>query len=252
MAKITKHRGIFEPFIKPLRGKHNSVRYRFFVLPREELTLFWYRLTGRSWLDFYMSRLNSMVVVDRPISQRYLDYGKQQVQYLKDHGLKPHHRFLDYGCGVLRLAYSLLPYLPKGHYVGVDIASERLEKGRALLTSRGIPEDAYRVFAVRDCKLRELQGEKFDYVWAKSVFTHMPIEDIEEMLISLKPLLNDGAQFFWTFAQAPQYVRKRMKDFYYPESTLRAVCEKAGYRMEIMKDWDPVVQGDVMARVQLA
>lgn len=241
-----------EPLLVLLRGEHNSVRFRFFTLPREELKYAWYRLTGRSWLDFYSSRLNSMVDTGKPVSQKYLDYGKQQVQYLKEHGLQPHHRFLDYGCGVLRLAYSLLPYLEKGKYVGVDIAEERLEKGRGLISSLGIPRDSYRVFAVHDCKLRELQGEKFDYVWASSVFTHMPIADIEEMLVALKPLLNDGAQFLWTFARAPVYARKNIKDFYYPESMLREVCERVGYQMEVMKDWDPKVRGDVMARVQLA
>lgn len=249
MAKVTKHRGIFEPFIKPLRGRHNSVRYRFFVLPREELTLFWFRVTGRSWLEFYAQRLDGMVDVDRPVPERYFEHGRQQAQWLKDQGLQPHHRFLDYGCGILRLAHSLLPYLDKGNYVGVDISAERLKKGRALVSSIGIAPDAYRLEVVKDCKLRELKGEKFDYVWALSVFTHMPIEDIKEMLLSLKPLLNDGAQFFCSFAQAPEYSRKQTKDFYYPEAVFRQTCEKAGYRMDIMPDWP---QGNVMARLRLA
>jgi SAM-dependent methyltransferase len=241
---------LLEPVLALLRGRHNSIRHRFFTLPREEIKYAWYRMTGRSWLDFYKSRLNAMVDTGREVSQRYLETGKQHAQYLIDHGLKPEHRLLDYGCGVLRLAHALLPYLPKGHYVGVDIAGERLEKGRALLAKRGIADDAYRVLVVQDCKLKELQGEKFDFVWAQSVFTHMPLEDIEEMLTSLKPLLNPGAQFYWTFSQAEKFARRNTKDFYYPEATLRATCERVGYRFEVMPDWDPV--GGVMVRVDLA
>lgn len=241
---------MIEPVLVWLRGDYNSVRYRFLTLPREEIKYAWYRLTGRTWLDFYTSRLNAFVDLDRPVSEAYLVHGEYQAQYLLDHGLKPDHYLLDYGCGILRLAYFVLPYLPKGHYVGVDIAEERLAKGRALLAKRGIHEDAYRVVVARDCKLLELKGDRFDYVWAKSVFTHMPLSDIEEMLVSLRPLLKKDAQFFFTFSRGEKYTRKKVKDFYYTDELLRSTCQKGGYHFEIMDDWDPKIRGDVMVRLR--
>lgn len=56
-----------------------------------------------------------------------------QVEFLLRNGLKPTHNFLDIGCGWLRLAYGLLPYLEPGRYFGIDSSKVHLQIGREML-----------------------------------------------------------------------------------------------------------------------
>lgn len=240
-----------ERLARPLRGEYNSVRYRFMILPWEWFRFGLHRLGGGSWLSFYANRLDVMglEVMERPLKPAYLEGALTHVEYLKKHGLRPEHRFLDYGCGVLRHGLNLIPYLNAGNYVGVDISAQRLEKGRREMTAAEIPPDSYRLVLVRDCRLRELEKNRFDCIWAQSVLTHMPVPDIRIMLRAMHRLIAPGGQFLFTFAIAREARRRNFKDFWYPEPVMRSLCEEAGYRFEILPDFEE--GGTVMARLTL-
>ncbi len=188
-----------ETLLEKLRGRHKSIRYRFWGIPKEHLKLCFYRLRGRSWIDYYADHLDTKDTEVLPQEASYLDVGKEFLTYLKEHGLRPEHYLLDYGCGILRGGLQFVPYLQPGHYVGVDIAGTRLEQGRRLMDEAGIAGDRYATFLVHDCSLKELGDRKFDYVWAHAVLMHMPEADIRALLSSLKKHLNPGAEFFFTF-----------------------------------------------------
>ncbi len=240
-----------ERLARPLCGEYNSVRYRFMILPWEWFRFGLHRLGGRSWVSFYANRLDvmSQKVMERPLKPEYVAGGVAHFEYLKRHGLKPEHRLLDYGCGVLRTGLPLIRYLGRGNYVGVDISGGRLEKGRRLVAEAGILDDAYTVIQVKDCRLRELEKNRFDCIWAQSVLTHMPVPDIRIMLRAMHRLIAPGGQFLFTFAIAGEARRRNLKDFWYPEPVMRALCEEAGYRFEILPDFEE--GGTVMARLTL-
>ena len=243
-----------KPVLVWLRGDSRSIRHRFGTLPMEWMQYGLYRLMGRSWIDFYKNRLDGFAVASidsKPPSQRYLELAEGHLEYLKQHGLKPESRMLDYGCGILRLGLVAIPYLVNGTYVGIDISAGRLERGRQLLRKSGIKDEHYKLHEVNDCSLKEVAGQQFDFVWAKSVFTHMPTSDIETMLIALKPRLAAGGQFYFTFSQSDSPQRKTIKDFYFPVDMMRAICESCGYEFSVQDDWDAAVQGDVMVRLRL-
>jgi SAM-dependent methyltransferase len=46
--------------------------------------------------------------------------GRSYFEFLREQGLRPDHRVLDFGCGAGRIGIWLVPYLERGHYVGVD------------------------------------------------------------------------------------------------------------------------------------
>lgn len=243
-----------KPVLVWLRGDSRSIRHRFGTLPMEWLHYGFYKLTGRSWIDFYKNRLDGFAVdsIDaKPPSQAYLDLAQGHLEYLKQHGLKPESRLLDYGCGILRLGRLAIPYLSGGTYVGLDISGGRLERGRQLLRQSGIEDSQYELHEANDCYLKEVAGHQFDFVWAKSVFTHMPTADIETMLESLRERLAAGGQFFFTFSQSDSPQRKTIKDFYFPVDMMRSICESRGYEFSVQEDWDAAVQGDVMVRLRL-
>lgn len=244
-----------KPLLTWLRGEHKSMRYRFWTLPKEWVTYWIYRATGRSWIDFYSNRLDNMANSDRQRSGRpsevYLDQAQSHFEFLKANGLKPDHALLDYGCGVLRLGLKVIPYLGENRYVGVDISSARIETGRQLLRDAGIADDVYKTIVVTDCKLEELADHRFDVVWAKSVFTHMPHRDIVTALRALRPLLEHGARFFFTFTPSDKLRRKKTKDFYHPVAVMQDMCVAEGYMFSLAPDWDQDLHNDVMACLRL-
>ena len=227
-----------QAIIKFLRGDYNSVRYRFLILPRQWLHyVFAYRLFGKDWTMFYTDRMNREAEIskDKRPSDLYLEQSTSHLEKLTTAGLRPHHRLLDYGCGVMRTGLAAIPYLDAGKYTGVDISGVRLKKGRALLAESGIEASSYEAFPVTDCTLRELDGYQFDYVWAQSVLTHMPASEIDVMLRSMQPMLAPGGQFLFTFSTDKAYKRRHVKDFWYPEDYMAELCRAAGYVYELIE-----------------
>ena len=53
-----------ESVLQFFRGDYNSIRYRYFRLPKEYAAFYFlYRLRGKSWVDFYSQRLDSSQAV---------------------------------------------------------------------------------------------------------------------------------------------------------------------------------------------
>ena len=204
---------------------------------------FFYRLREWSWIDFYSDYLDkkmrksrdSSVLLEKMEGKRG---GTDQFEYLKRHGLKPEHVILDYGCGYLRAGIHLIKYLVAGHYVGVDISAERLAMSHELAAKAGISDNDYHLFRVKDCNLRELQEFRFDYVWAQSVLTHMPLADIRIMLASLKPLLQEDGRFLFTYLDDEKPMKESIKNFYYSTEQMQATCNAAGYSFTLLDDWE--------------
>lgn len=231
---------MIEAIKRQLRGDYNSIRYRYFHLPREWMTyILKYRLVGKSWIDFYGDRLDGFKGDGEfgPLKPAYAKDGEVQFNYLVSHGLKPSHSLLDYGCGVMRSGLFFAKYLEPGNYVGVDISKRRLAHGRYLMAEAGVAESDYSVFLVHDCRLIELEGRSFDFVWANSVLTHMPEIDIRTMLAALSELLAKDGKFYFTFANADRRKRMHIKDFWYPEAELRSIFNSAGYDLMFLEDY---------------
>ena len=227
-------RSLWGSVLRKLRGKHNSIRYRFIVLPKEYVKLLLWRGSGHTWIEYYAKQIDTKAAEALSATADYLDVGKEFLTLLKDEGLLPEHRLLDYGCGILRGGLQFVPYLNEGNYVGVDISKVRLAQGRALMREAGIDDDRYTLHYVRDCLLEELGDRQFDFVWAHAVLMHMPEEDIVEFLTSLKRHLAPGAVFYFTYFPSEKLgkvtvSRIQVRDFYYPTDYLKRLFEKAGY-----------------------
>ena len=223
-----------------VRGDYKSIRYRFYILPRDWSIYLTYRLLGRSWTRFYayrMDREGRKAKVDR-VPTVYLKNAEEHFTYLKTKGLKPEHRFLDYGCGVMRTGLYVAKYLNPGNYVGVDISAERLRLGRMLAEKHGLPPDHYKLITVTDCHVEELAGYEFDYIWVHSVISHMPPDEVRLALTNLRPLLANGGQIIFDFRKGDRLKRKFLKDWCYPTELMQRVCEDAGYHFEIQPDYN--------------
>jgi SAM-dependent methyltransferase len=127
------------------------------------------------------------------------EHGQAQLDYLTGQGLEPHHRLLDVGCGPLRGGVHFIRYLETGHYVGVDKNAAVLEAAReAELPRYGLEDREPTLVAMENFDFPSL-GRTFDYAWAQSVFTHLPLNSIIRCLMNVERVLVDGGRFYATF-----------------------------------------------------
>jgi len=96
---------------------------------------------------------------------------QSDVQFLKEMGMKPHHKVLDVGCAGGRLGYELINYLNKENYYGFDKEQGWIEDFRfAVITNNLVSKVP--IIELGDFSTN-FSDVKFDYVYAYSVFTHV-------------------------------------------------------------------------------
>lgn len=133
------------------------------------------------------------------------ELGTLQMDFLQAQGVRPHHRFVDIGCGSLRLGVPLSRYLEPGHYYGIDLRPELLEAGyeREIIPNglaERLPRDNLAATAEFDLSMF---SQRFDFAIAQSVFTHMPIFRLTDCLTAIAPHFRQGGVVYATFFLRP-------------------------------------------------
>ena len=129
---------------------------------------------------------------------------------LVSRGLQPHHRVLDIGSGIGNLALALRDEL-RGGYDGVEIHREAVTWCQQAVTPRypafrfhraDLANSAYNPDgSAAAARYRfAFPDRSFDYVYLGSVFTHMPVDEVEQYVREIARLLEPGglciASFF--------------------------------------------------------
>jgi SAM-dependent methyltransferase len=110
--------------------------------------------------------------------------GRLGFQVLLAEGLRPSSRVLDVGCGALRLGYWLMRFLDPGCYFGIEPQREMLDVGLRQLVEPEVVARAHARFAFNDDFDLSVFGERFDFVIARSIWTHASKTQIAKMLSS--------------------------------------------------------------------
>ncbi len=188
------------------------------------------------------------------------EIGRLQFEFLRARGLKPSHRLLDIGCGSLRGGIHAIKYLEPGNYYGLDINPSLIKAGRHEIRLAGLTQKNPHL-AVSDRFELGLFREKFDYLLALSVFTHLFANHIIRCFAEVREVLAPGGRFFATFFLAPHSVHlasivhqpggiKTEYDrdpFHYSLDEIGAMAKLADLSAEIIGDWNhPRAQQMVM------
>lgn len=141
----------------------------------------------------------------------YHKIGEQIFTQLIDHaGLRPDYRVLDIGCGTGRVAGHLVNYLNStGHYVGFDVAKAAIATCRRRFREIAphfefICVDVkngdynHRANMAADVFKFPLIDESFDFVFATSVYSHMPISEVRQYLCETSRVLKKNGVTFFT------------------------------------------------------
>lgn len=159
-------------------------------------------------------------------------HGLLQFDFLKQQGLKPAHRLLEIGCGTGRLARKVVPYLDWGNYVGVDISRGALVAAREVARVEGWAEqcpqfldDTHSVHAAHD------------YVWAFSVFIHLPAQTMTDVMREARRLMAPGGCFLFSYVPERADSRTGLKQFRHTLRTYTDAAHAAGLTFERVLAW---------------
>lgn len=216
----------------------------------------WYRLRAKDHVAYYRAVMksdtarNPEAAVGSQTHARWLALGRMQFDYLRDHGLRPGHRMLEIGCGNLRAGRLFIDYLDAGNYYGIDISPDILFAAQATLVEHGLRDKLPHLTPVRDLTFAFLPDEHFDVVHAHSVFSHSPIEVIEECFAHLPRIMKPDGWFDFTFDRTEGREHQVLReDFYYRTETLVNLAAKHGLDAVFMADWEKLPHKQSKIRV---
>lgn len=171
--------------------------------------------------------------------EEWLEIGQMQFDYAVRHGLWPGARVLDIGCGNLRAGRLFIDFLEPGRYYGADISPDILLQANETVVQYGLQDKLPHLTLIRDLKLAFLPDRYFDFVHAHSVFSHSPIEVIEECLANVGRVMAHGAFFDFTFDKTEGEEHHVLnEDFYYRTQTLIDLAARHGLTAKYMDDWE--------------
>lgn len=138
--------------------------------------------------------------------------GRHQLVTLLEQGLTPSHKVLDVGCGCLRGGYWFIHFLDAGCYFGIEPNVAMLDLGRKEVVGEDVIRTKRPSFSNRDDFDFSTFGQKFDFVVARSVWTHAAPSQVELMLDQFLANSTRHAVFLTSYLPAtsdkPQYAGK--------------------------------------------
>ncbi|MEU3490098.1 class I SAM-dependent methyltransferase [Streptomyces massasporeus] len=220
----------------------------------------WLRLRHPDHIAYYRAvmasdaaRSTEAAVGHNPSREQWARIGRMQFDYLVGHGLRPHHRMLEIGCGNLRAGRLFIDHLDTGHYYGIDISPHILLAAQDTLVADKLqPKMPYLALA-DDLTFAFLPDAHFDVVHAHSVFSHSPLHVIEECFAHVGRILAPGGFFDFTFDRTEGEEHQVLhEDFYYRTRTLTELAARHGLDARFMDDWERLPHRQSKMRVVVA
>jgi SAM-dependent methyltransferase len=218
----------------------------------------WLQLRSADHVSYYRAVMRSDTsrnpegAVGSPSHEYWLQMGELQFDYATGHGLKPDMRMLEIGCGNLRAGRLFIDYLEPGCYYGIDISPDILISAQATIAAYDLRAKLPHLTQVKDLRLDFLPDRTFHFVHAHSVFSHSPIEVIDECLAHVGRIMAPGGFFDFTFDRTDGTEHHVLReDFYYRTQTLLDLAAKHGLDAAFMDDWEQTGHPQSKIRVRI-
>ena len=193
------------------------------------------RQPAETYRDWFARKMDRRIAKDPDLF--YRRDRRFQIDYLRKHGLTPDADLLDYGCGPCGAGIHFIEFLERGRYVGADISRACLDRAAAYIDEQGLRGKQPTLVHVTG-EPTTFAGRQFDYIWAQSVLTHMPADDIAELLRAVRGCLKPTGALYATFLLTDgDPFSEKGKNFYYPRVFFSQACGAADLAHEILEDF---------------
>ncbi|MDR3034410.1 MAG: class I SAM-dependent methyltransferase, partial [Kitasatospora sp.] len=165
----------------------------------------WLRMRHPDHVSYYRAVMrsdtarNPEAAVGSRSHESWLRLGQMQFDYLVQHGLAPGDRLLEIGCGNLRAGWRFIDHLNPGDYHGIDISPDILAAARHTVIERDLRDKTPHLALVQNLTFDFLPDAHFRVVHAHSVFSHSPLDVIDECLAHVGRILAPDGWFDFTF-----------------------------------------------------
>ncbi len=207
------------------------------------------------YLDAYAAHTDARVKADphSAVGGMWEEIGILQFEILVRHGLDPKHTLLDIGCGTLRGGRHFIRFLDVGNYTGIDISRAALEYAHLLVENEGLSGKKPRLMLNWEKSLHfsDLSKERFDFLLAQSVFTHLPREEIQKCFIGVRKIMHSESLFFFTFRARDRATRVGLKSFQYPFEFFENLASQHNFRLDDLSNDYPHPRRQAMALLRL-
>ncbi len=216
-------------------------------------------LPGGNWIGWFLFRQKGHGNAGiRQVGHRtyvgglWEEIGRLQFDFLISQGLIPHHYFLDIACGSLRGGVHFIPYLERGHYLGIEKERRLIEAGMEQELGRELLDTKQPQLVVSSAFEFERFDARPDFALAQSLFTHLPPAYIEKCLRNLRTVIVPGGLFFATFFETQQQRKNPRKPhdhcaFFYTRGQMEAFGRLHAWIPEYIGDWNHP-RGQVMVK----
>jgi hypothetical protein len=170
------------------------------------------------------------------------EIGKLQFDFLVAQGMRPENVLLDIACGAFRLGVKAVPFLDRGHYLGIEKEQALIDLGIAEELGPALVGEKAPELVVSSAFEFEKFTKKPDFAIAQSLFTHLTPEVIDLCFAKLRPAMKDNTRFLGTyFLAAPGFKNPKSSHdhgvFAYSQAEMCGFGERNGFRAEYIGDW---------------
>ena len=170
------------------------------------------------------------------------EIGNLQFNFLVAQGLKPQHHLLDIACGSLRLGVKAIPYLDRGHYLGIEKEAALVKAGLEQELDAAVRAANQPNIVVSDAFEFDKLNQQADFAIAQSLFSHFPPALINLCFQKLHPHLADSGVFFATFFETRAKIRNPEVPhdhgfFAYTQAEMCGFGEANGFVADYIGDW---------------
>lgn len=143
-----------------------------------------------------------------------------QVDFLNDcKEFSRDKRFLDLGCGSMRLGSAIIPELDEGMYIGLDYNEKIVKTGISKEIDPDVLEQKKPTFIFNSTfDLSDIEGQ-VDFVWVYQVFIHVNDDLVQGALNNISEKLSKDGVVYATFTKAPS-ARRPADSYVYDQNQL--------------------------------
>lgn len=149
------------------------------------------------------------------------------------HGMQPHHRFVDYGCGSLRLGKAVVEYLEPGNFCGMDVTQTFLDLGADFLGTEMYAAKQPHLAVIAPDNLAAAKARKPDFIASWHVCSKIPDSEVDRYFGGILGLMSPTTQTFIQFPQTPQRKRMNSLNWSFSKAEFRAIVRRLAPGMNV-------------------